>query len=993
MYRFLFLLVLFSNTLLSQNISVQYNDGLNCFLEKDYVCAKGYFSDITTSHPNSINSIVEYAHYYSFLSSLKLYQKDTEYLFNNFIQLFPFSNKKTQAIFFMSEYFFEKKEYKKVVNLLSQINLYQLSVDTKDSAFFYLGYSCYQNQKYELAKNSFFEVLGSFDSSFRDDAVFYNANILLKESNLTSALKEFQSLKNSKVYSNKVPYYIAKIFTELNDYQQLTAYLDSVLDSMHVDHYADLLLLQANAFFHLEKYDPAIAYFEDYKTLSDTLTPKQLYQIGYAYHQKGLYGFAINHLNKISIVSNDTISQYAFYYLGDSYRKINNKLEAINAFKSASVLNIDSLIQHDAFFQFVSLCYEQANPLYNTIHYLNKFIETYPYSEHLNQVYTCLANTYLNSYNYDEAINTLEKSSFSDNNMKRQYQRICFFRGGQLYNDGMYSESINYFDKSIGVGGDDGLLYDSYYWKGEAHYNLNQFPEALSSYNKLPKNNYLYFKSLYPQAYCYLKLGQYGSSVKKFKQSKDYQEDVNVLHDICTRIGDGYFALMQYDSSASFYDEALGIGGLQADYAAYKKSSSFILLEDYQKAIESLEYLIKHFPNSNYVDDALFDLGNVYIKTQDFDYAINSFSRIHLDFPNSLFFTDAKLKIGLVCYMKQEDQRAIQILKELVVESVSAKVSEEALNIIKNIYNETGQANKFLELLDNVDHDYSKSELDSSTYYSAELQYMQQNYTHAISALKSYLSYYPDGLFSIEANYFLYKSHENIGELEQSIEFLSKIINEKENKYTIEGLSELARISYELEKYISSEKYYQKLLELAPTIDVRQKAILGLLESKFQLFKYNQIIDDVGEYVSEDFFSQKDHLRIQYLHAYSLYKTNQTSKALEVFKWLTARSDGELKAESIFYSAQIAYNNTDSKKCQELIFQLIHELPSYQNWVDNSLILLAKNYIVQKDMFQAQHVLMELQKKSTNSLILDQVNGMLMSSFPNIKLDSVIQEK
>ena len=61
--------------------------------------------------------------------------------------------------------------------------------------------------------------------------------------------------------------------------------------------------------------------------------------------------------------------------------------------------------------------------------------------------------------------------------------------------------------------------------------------------------------------------------------------------------------------------------------------------------------------------------------------------------------------------------------------------------------------------------------------------------------------------------------------------------------------------------------------------------------------------------------------------------------------------------------------------------------------MDNSLILLAKNYIVQKDMFQAQHVLMELQKKSTNSLILDQVNGMLMSSFPNIKLDSVIQEK
>ena len=247
---------------------------------------------------------------------------------------------------------------------------------------------------------------------------------------------------------------------------------------------------------------------------------------------------------------------------------------------------------------------------------------------------------------------------------------------------------------------------------------------------------------------------------------------------------------------------------------------------------------------------------------------------------------------------------------------------------------------------------------------------MQQNYKHAISALTSYLSYYPDGLFSLEANYFLYKSHENLGQLELSMNFLSKIINDKQNKYTVEGVSELARISYLLEKYISSEKYYQQLLELAPTIDMKQKAILGLLESKFQLFKYDQVIDCVVEYVSEDLFSQKDELRIQYLNAYSLYKLNQSAKALEVFKWLTYNSDGELKAESIFYRAQISYNNSDSENCQELIFQLIHELPNYQNWVDNSLILLAKNYIVQRDMFQAQHVLMELKKIEQNSSLM-----------------------
>ena len=61
MYRFIFLLFLFSNTLFSQNISVKYNDGLNCFLKQDYVCAKSHFSDIIIDYPNVSKSIIEYA--------------------------------------------------------------------------------------------------------------------------------------------------------------------------------------------------------------------------------------------------------------------------------------------------------------------------------------------------------------------------------------------------------------------------------------------------------------------------------------------------------------------------------------------------------------------------------------------------------------------------------------------------------------------------------------------------------------------------------------------------------------------------------------------------------------------------------------------------------------------------------------------------------------------------------------------------------------------
>ena len=68
------------------------------------------FSRIFKNRSSDFSSLDESAAYYHFLSSLKLYHPDTELLFNNFMSEFALSNKKNDAIFFMSEYFFEKKK-------------------------------------------------------------------------------------------------------------------------------------------------------------------------------------------------------------------------------------------------------------------------------------------------------------------------------------------------------------------------------------------------------------------------------------------------------------------------------------------------------------------------------------------------------------------------------------------------------------------------------------------------------------------------------------------------------------------------------------------------------------------------------------------------------------------------------------------------------------------------------------------------------------------
>ena len=395
----------------------------------------------------------------------------------------------------------------------------------------------------------------------------------------------------------------------------------------------------------------------------------------------------------------------------------------------------------------------------------------------------------------------------------------------------------------------------------------------------------------------------YDKSVKKFQAAIEYNKDQKILYDIYLRMADSYFASSDYQLSVNFFNKALNLSGHEDDYAFYKKSTAYVLLNNYSSAIKSFNDLIEIFPESNYIDNALFDLGNTYILSKDLDLSLQTFSLIRTNFSNSLYYPIATLKTGLVYYMQGRDQDAVSVLKNLLNQFPNTNTSQEALHIIKNIYNESGQANHFLDLIKNIDHNYTDANLDSSTYSSSELHYMQGNYQNAINSFNSYLSYYPQGLFYLEANYYLYKSYEIVGDLESAILALDNIVSEKENKYTIEGVFNLAKMSYELQKYISSEKYFSQLLELASEVEFKKHAILGLAESQFQLFKYEQLLETSSSLFDDGLFSGKEAIRIRYLKAISLYKMNRNQQSLIEFKWLALNTQGALKAESYYYMA------------------------------------------------------------------------------------------
>ena len=81
------------------------------------------------------------------------------------------------------------------------------------------------------------------------------------------------------------------------------------------------------------------------------------------------------------------------------------------------------------------------------------------------------------------------------------------------------------------------------------------------------------------------------------------------LADAYNRLGDYYFANTEYTSAMQNYQKALDMRIFDADYSLYQIAFCQGLQHDQQGKINSLSKLQEGFPDSEYVDDALYELG------------------------------------------------------------------------------------------------------------------------------------------------------------------------------------------------------------------------------------------------------------------------------------------------------------------------------------------------------------------------------------------------
>ncbi len=324
-----------------------------------------------------------------------------------------------------------------------------------------------------------FSEIKDIDTEYTPPAIYYFSQIAYEQKMYQTAMDGFMRLKDDETFGGIVPFYIVQILYMQKDYDGILSMAPDLLKSAGKERSVELYRFIGDAYYNKENYKEALTYLEKYAAGAKASGRTDKYQLGYCYYKTGEIDKAIKLFLEIGAQS-DILSQNLWNLLGDCYLQKGDKKSAQFAFGQASKLNYDKKIQEESLFNYAKLTYEIGySPFGEAIAAFEEYIENYPGSERIQEVYDYLVATYMQIKNYSAAMASLDKIAKKDARLEEAYQKVAFFRGMEMFKNMEIDASIDMFDKS--------LKYQKYntsvraravYWRGEAYYRLGQYDKA-----------------------------------------------------------------------------------------------------------------------------------------------------------------------------------------------------------------------------------------------------------------------------------------------------------------------------------------------------------------------------------------------------------------------------------------------------------------------------------------------------------------------------------
>ncbi len=623
-----------------------------------------------------------------------------------YIADYPETAKKEFLGCHIAESYYYTGNYEEACEWFSNSDKERLTPEERERAKLHYALSMLECGK-ESAATNLLQNIELTGKKYVADATFHLAVTDYDNGKLDEAYKRLEKIEFNRKYYFEVPYYFAGIYLKEGDITRA----ETVANKFLADHAGTprgtrMEQIKGAARFARGDYNGAITHLTQY--IANSTTPQRIakYQLAMSLFETGKESDALELFNECS-EGNDDIAQNSLLHAGIIQLKRGNTDNARMSFEQAARMTNDSKIREKAMYNY-ALCIHQTrySPFAESVKVFEQFLNEYPNSAHADQVGSYLVEVYMNTRNYDVALESIEKIERPSGEILEAKQKILYRLGVQEFINGNMDGAVNFMNRSIELKEYNRDTYtDALYWLAEAQYNKGEYNIATGNYSQAAaaggENGN---KALYGLGYALFQQKRYDEARATFNRfvSDAQDEEKETVADAYNRIADCYFYQRNYAAADRFYKEAVAYDANSGDYALYRSALTLGLSGNNSDKVSTLNKLISEYPTSIYAEQAYYEMGRAFIEQSKYNDAISTYDTFIERYPESPLARRVAAEKAMIYNTTGNSRKAIAAYKEVIENYPHSEEAQVAAQDLRTIYIELGEVDEFAQYVANT---------------------------------------------------------------------------------------------------------------------------------------------------------------------------------------------------------------------------------------------------------------------------------------------------
>ena len=972
-----------------------YTEGRQLFNHTHYAAAKESLAEFIKLVPHEISqtAYIQEAEYMLACAAYELKESNSLQILQAYIEQYPDTPHANRLNVLMGNILYAKGDYRQALEHYNQSELDLLANTERDEATLNKGICLLETNQTDEAYR-LFTVLQICSTVYQDEALYYKAYIDYTAQRYNEALPAFNTLTQSKKYNTEVPYYIADIHLQQKEYNEASRTAKKYLASYpRATHSTEMKRIAGEAEYSMNHYSEAAALLAEYVNDAEQPQRNALYKLGMSNLHMGVYSQAATNLTR-SASQRDALAQNAYLNSGLAHVQLRDMTKARMAFEQASSMDFDKVVTEQALYNYALCIHETSYSGFGeSVKVFERFLNEYPNSQYSDQVNDYLIEVYMNTRSYKSALESISKIQRPSTRILEAKQKILYRLGTEAFANSDFEEAISYFNQSLQEGRYNRQTQaDAYFWRGESRYKLNLYDEAANDYAQYlataPSSDPVTRGAAYYNlGYTAFQLKHYPKARHNFEQFiNNYRGNASrpMVADAFNRLGDCFFYVRDFTAAERNYAEAVALAPNLGDYSLYQKAFVQGLQKDYTGKIASLNHLIDQHPQSQYVDDALYERGRAYVQLENNTQAIASFQELVRRFPESSLARKAANEIGLIYYQNDRYDEAIAAYKKVIANYPGSEEARLAQRDLKSIYIDLNRIDDYATYASSLKGgiQFDSNERDSLTYIAAEKVYSRGDEGEARKSMNQYLQTFPNGAFQLNAHYYLGLIDYNAKDYNAAQNHFEKVLEYPNNKYSEEAMVLSSEIAFNAKDYQRALTLYKQLKGKTGSAERLLLARTGILRSAHLLQDNDEVIAVAGELLNDSKLSPELANETRYYRAKAALAKGlkeQVAKDLQVLAKDTRNLYG---AEAKYRIAEMYYAENNYAQAEKELLNYIEVSTPHAYWLARGFVLLADVYMKTDRELEAKQYLLSLKQNYTEQ---DDIAAMIESRLAQIK--------